>query len=493
MASKLKRRRRVLGASCILAALIVGGSSFAWFTSKDEVVNRLSAKSDYGVGLAEDFTPPENWVPGQKIDKNVGVVNTGNVDAFVRVWLEGEFKLVAESDGPAANVGRYDPADITDNDKMKDLGFKKLTSGSDSYFVKPLSKDKDNNGKSEVQTMQSGGYLAFAPNGAKYQYTVNQDKNVDVYTSTTAHAVTKIRKGSVVQVGAVAAAPSGTKYTAPSNSAGDVDSATFMPTTTGLYLFRHNVDVDDGNNDKNWEYSGYYYVSSASEDGTWDNQGAYYALKTKTTTDGEKTAYADGICQNVTNTTGDVTWYIDRQTGAITDEAALVGAKLYAGAQTAVKDDEITWRYTEATPTAPAKLNATITTTSRDANKKISVDVGLTNIGTDANKWQYVAATNDTKRATFYYTNDVEDGSTTATLVDDVTLDKDTKQSAYIAFDFDLSVNMNSIQVTIDDDGNECFESVKDGWSADDSKAVAQKGDGTAAAEIATVTWSSVS
>ena len=49
MASKSKRRRKVLGASCILAALIIAGSSFAWFTSKDEVANRLTATADYGV------------------------------------------------------------------------------------------------------------------------------------------------------------------------------------------------------------------------------------------------------------------------------------------------------------------------------------------------------------------------------------------------------------------------------------------------------------
>ena len=71
MASKSKKRRRVLGASCILAALIVASSSFAWFTSKDEVTNRLSANADYGVSIVESFAPPENWLPGQQINKDV--------------------------------------------------------------------------------------------------------------------------------------------------------------------------------------------------------------------------------------------------------------------------------------------------------------------------------------------------------------------------------------------------------------------------------------
>ena len=98
MASKSKSRRRVLRASCLLAALIVAGSSFAWFTSKDEVTNRLSASADYGVSIAENFQPPENWVPGQQINKDVSVVNTGNVDAFARVWLTGEMKVLNTTD-----------------------------------------------------------------------------------------------------------------------------------------------------------------------------------------------------------------------------------------------------------------------------------------------------------------------------------------------------------------------------------------------------------
>ena len=60
------------------------GTTFAWFTSKDEVTNRLSASADYNVSIVEDFTPPEDLVPGQTINKDVCAVNTGNVDALVR-------------------------------------------------------------------------------------------------------------------------------------------------------------------------------------------------------------------------------------------------------------------------------------------------------------------------------------------------------------------------------------------------------------------------
>ena len=96
MASKSKKRRRVLGASCILAALIIAGSSFAWFTSSDEVTNRLSASADYGAKIVESFAPPKNWIPGQKVDKDVYTTNTGNVGAYVGMDISGALSIVKE-------------------------------------------------------------------------------------------------------------------------------------------------------------------------------------------------------------------------------------------------------------------------------------------------------------------------------------------------------------------------------------------------------------
>ena len=105
MASKSKRRRKVLGASCILAALIVAGSSFAWFTSKDEVTNRLSANADYGVSIVESFAPPKNWLPGQEVDKDVYATNTGNIGAFVEEDVKGTLTVTVENDVAAWDAG----------------------------------------------------------------------------------------------------------------------------------------------------------------------------------------------------------------------------------------------------------------------------------------------------------------------------------------------------------------------------------------------------
>jgi alternate signal-mediated exported protein len=74
-------------ASIILAAVITIGGTFAWFTSEDTVTNKLTATSDYGVSVVESFKTPKNLIPGQKVEKKVGVTNTGTVDAFVKVSL----------------------------------------------------------------------------------------------------------------------------------------------------------------------------------------------------------------------------------------------------------------------------------------------------------------------------------------------------------------------------------------------------------------------
>ena len=55
--TKTSKEKRVLIASLVVAAVMVGGSTFAWFASKDEVTNRLSAKAEYNTSIVEDFTP----------------------------------------------------------------------------------------------------------------------------------------------------------------------------------------------------------------------------------------------------------------------------------------------------------------------------------------------------------------------------------------------------------------------------------------------------
>lgn len=108
---KSTKQRKVLVASVLLAMLIVAGGTFAWFTSSDEVTNKLSASNNYGVTITENFTPPSQWVPGEKVSKEVAVINTGNIDAFVKLSLKNtiDVTVLGEEDESfdAANVDKY--------------------------------------------------------------------------------------------------------------------------------------------------------------------------------------------------------------------------------------------------------------------------------------------------------------------------------------------------------------------------------------------------
>ena len=89
---KANKEKRVMAAALCITAVAVAGSTFAWFTSTDEVTNRLSANADYDVSIVESFTPPANWIPGQNINKDVYAINTGSIPAFVNEDVSGVLK-----------------------------------------------------------------------------------------------------------------------------------------------------------------------------------------------------------------------------------------------------------------------------------------------------------------------------------------------------------------------------------------------------------------
>ena len=93
---KTSKEKRILIASLCIAAAVIAGSTFAWFSSTDEVTNRLSANADYGVSIVESFAPPENWMPGSLVNKDVYATNTGNIGAFVNEDISGVLTITTE-------------------------------------------------------------------------------------------------------------------------------------------------------------------------------------------------------------------------------------------------------------------------------------------------------------------------------------------------------------------------------------------------------------
>lgn len=102
---------------------------------------------------------------------------------------------------------------------------------------------------------------------------------------------------------------------------------------------------------------------------------------------------------------------------------------------------------------------------------KTYTSITAANAASNAETWTRREGTKDTDGKytagsdTFYYNNDVEEGATTAKLVDSVTLDGTVTQYDFIAFDFELNVFMDSIQVNNGSDGKELDNNVQ-AWDA---------------------------
>lgn len=279
--------------------ILFARQTFAWFTSKDEVTIRLSANAAYDVSIAEDFQPPEDWIPGQTINKDVSAVNTGNVDAFVRMWFGGSMRILNEDATPSVDATTADVSSLTavnDADKIK-LGLN-YYDATDKKYYKTLSttqrKNPDLNGTSndegtnepatfsEVQSIQAGGVLVYAPTSAKYHWTLEQATELPVYTAASGTTpddtvMENLPKGTIVG-NSTSDATGVTKKLAPfsasdSNYYGAIDASTFTPETTGLYLFRRTVDETADGTANKYEYSGYYYDATLQK---------YFALHTDT-------------------------------------------------------------------------------------------------------------------------------------------------------------------------------------------------------------------
>ena len=132
------KERKLLVATLALAALIVGGSTFAWFTSTDLVTNKLSSTGGLKVVATESFDRPDNWTPEVTVKKEVGALNAGNIDAFVRLSLpETQATVTRLSDGATVNSNAINAAALKD--------------------AKEITRE-------EAIALQAGAYLVFSKN-----------------------------------------------------------------------------------------------------------------------------------------------------------------------------------------------------------------------------------------------------------------------------------------------------------------------------------------
>lgn len=596
-----RQKRTLIGAVCV-AAVIMAGSTFAWFTSQDEVTNRLSASANYGVAIAESFQPPENWVPGQEINKDAGAVNTGNVDAFVRMYLDGSMRLLQQSKSNAnASAKAYGTNSVTVSSLTAVTDVNLLNANltyqdAEGNYFRTLDKTQTKNPKSsfstnndgysaneelnntktgaysEVQAMQSG-ILAYAPANAKYSYVLDEEteleiaikrgtegsvtyEKVQVPAGTLVMVCPDITSGSDKDKAATVSesgvlTPYATAVTVTSTSGAthsytstvyvksqargtdvafvpqNVEYESFTPMSDGLYLFlrnEKNADQEDP------EFSG-YYVDGIDGTNKTPATGTYFALNTGVNLAENATAYRSDYTVKGAETvsyTAPVKVTYDNGTGSTkkniigvlpSENLELFNAqyqtidanklKFYADAVVTTGDDANTqniYAVYDADGDTNFNKNKDIIVVIKTANV-------VTSVGDNAETWTSIGTTNassqydlkdkesdstkialDATNLKFYYNNDVEAGDSTVKLVDKVTLYSGVTNKAYLAFDFDLNVHLDSVQVTFDENGKELDTAVSASGGAE-WKDTATNGGATGARqnddnkEIIKVTW----
>lgn len=421
---KSAREKRVLVASLLVAAVMIGGSTFAWFTSKDEVTNRLTASADYGVSIVEDFTPPEEWLPGQKINKDVSAVNTGNVDAYVRLAILNDLKLNVKGAGVAVDANATTMPDRPATEKaFAELNFTPVGESTQTGDANASLKKPN-----EVTTLQAGGTLVWTPDGAV--------KPTDKQNVSAGDDVT--------------------------NNAADYEEADqFKPNKTGLYLFRRTVY--EGDNSKTVKYSGYFYDATAQK---------YYALETEPGTiyaTGTFTTYEEGeedAPENPTEILKSVsgiklaTTKEETVQNTDTDTTKLIDIKWYSSAMDAET----------ATATTAGANDAKWIQLTYEAVSGNPVKLNIELANDWAENWTYVQTNNapkvDDKNdfGYFYYNNIIKAGYTTPKLIESVTLDSTVTQDAYNDLVYDLTVALDSVQIAKNEDQKEYTNDTVKTW-----------------------------
>ena len=129
----LKKRSASIMAG-VLALTLIGGT-LAYYQSSGVLENKLSTKTPGGEQMVEQFTPEDDWTPGQKITKKASVENKGEVPLLVRVKMEEVWtladgtKVEKNSKDDAAFVSGAGQVNATDG----------LTAGDGSVVIKEMT------------------------------------------------------------------------------------------------------------------------------------------------------------------------------------------------------------------------------------------------------------------------------------------------------------------------------------------------------------------
>ncbi len=364
---KSSRQKRAMVASLVIAAVIAMGSTFAWFTSKDKVTNELSAKSTYDVSIVETYNPPDNPTPGTSITKEVAAVNTGNTAAYVQVSLENALSVTNKVASASYMLGTSSTT-VT----AIPAGALTLSTTANAQVTGTASY-------SEVQALQAGGQLVYA---------------------------------------------AGKLYS--SGDLNGVNSETYTPSASGLYVFYRNTDDT---------YVGYYYDNAST---------TYYEVTNIEVGDGANYDYTTATYWKFN--------FVTSQTKSTSNSPSPISmtfsSTIYAAGGTS--DGHVGTGLSDS-----SYIQAIYDPDGTSGNgDEIIVDIALagtwrnvnsTNVWV-SNDWAAVYSTS-TGTWTFYYKHILSAGTTSEYLVTSMMIDESVTSSAYTEFTYDLNVSLESVQV----------------------------------------------
>lgn len=97
----MKRKKSKIYWLAGLVVLCFIGGAFAYWTQEIVVHNEFKT-TKYDTTLRENFISPDNWLPGQEINKDVWITNNGTFPAFAKISLNQEWVRtdnVSDQDG----------------------------------------------------------------------------------------------------------------------------------------------------------------------------------------------------------------------------------------------------------------------------------------------------------------------------------------------------------------------------------------------------------
>lgn len=195
-----KNKKFVMGSSIALALIMILSATFAWFTAQDSAENRFKTGGipTDSVKVWEIFKEPEEWKPGQKVQKDVGVANLGKEPIFVRAsFNEAIEKLKANGEQLAITTSETIIEDtksiaVPVTDMSKNTDWKLATDAGytvsglkdgDKLYVKEVVSDKSTKVFYSAVSSQNGAIQAtfelkdkaITAKDAKYQYYTKED------------------------------------------------------------------------------------------------------------------------------------------------------------------------------------------------------------------------------------------------------------------------------------------------------------------------------